>query len=56
MCVLKEVDSQLCFLSYLLDELVSCSTGALTLSVTIVGLIRKLQRKYVHPYIVNTSF
>lgn len=56
MCVLKEVDSRLCFLSYLLDELVSCSTGALTLSVTVVGLIRKLQRQYVHANIVYTSF
>lgn len=32
-------------LTYLLDELISCSMGALTLTVTIIWVIRELQRK-----------
>lgn len=51
----KKMDSQRSFLAYLLDELVSGSTGALTLAVTIVRVIRELQRKDTHPYIVYIS-
>lgn len=55
MCDKNRWTVQRSFLTYLLDELVSCSTGALTLTVTVVRVIRELQRKDRHPYLVYIS-
>lgn len=49
------VKSQSRLASYLLDEPVGGRTGALTLAVTVVRHVRKLQREYLCPSLVCAS-